>query len=340
MRTITALALAGTIGSTALAGPINPNHVAADATWVAHVDLDALRGSRLVQAIEDVNDAFQEINDQIAGEFDIDLQADLAGVTAFGRGEMGDEEGVDGVVLYGTAGLQEVIRLIEQEVPDHTRRSVGDRLVYEFAIDDDEAYASLHVDVAETRRPNNAAISPWTLHVAPTRNKRSTLDALVADNAGGNALAIDAPRGAMVYLAANNLDALIGHDDDPASRFLSSSESLTLTIAETDGEFSFYARLVTADEQTANDLLQMANGFLAMARMAGGDDPQVQAALDLSRHMLLTADGRVVELGFSAPVDELVESINILNTDVHVDYEDDDDGVEIRIEKDVQLNRQ
>ena len=66
-------------------------------------------------------------------------------------------------------------------------------------------------------------------------------------------------------------------------------------------------RAETRDEESAKNLRDVVNGFLALARLQAGSKPEFQA---LAQSLQLGGTGKTVELSFSVPgaVFDLIES--------------------------------
>src|SRR6056297_531668 len=98
---IGAILLAITVAGTAWAEPFRREHVAEDATWVVHIDGDAVRQSLVMQRLwqreiggwEDVEGRIAAIVDQMC----MDPSQDLSGILVYGP-ELGSPDGV--LIVY------------------------------------------------------------------------------------------------------------------------------------------------------------------------------------------------------------------------------------------------
>ena len=84
--TFAALALFAAVGQ---AAPLDSKNVAADAKWVVHVDVDAVRDSHVVKKAFETcpllkNDSGKHF-DMIRDKIGVDLRKDLHGITLYGR---------------------------------------------------------------------------------------------------------------------------------------------------------------------------------------------------------------------------------------------------------------
>ena len=115
------LALAAGLGWTAAAQaePLDLAQVAADAKWVAHLDVDALRASTVVEkawkkGLEMHKDAQAHL-DKLREKIGLDICKDVHGLTAYGK-EPGKHTGV----LIVHAKLDQKFLLDKaQKAPDH-----------------------------------------------------------------------------------------------------------------------------------------------------------------------------------------------------------------------------
>jgi hypothetical protein len=87
-------------GLTALAQakPLDFKHVPADVQWVAHLDVDAMRGSPVIEkafqaASEEWPDQLEGNMDRLHDEFGLDLQNGLHSITVYGK-QLGEPTGV------------------------------------------------------------------------------------------------------------------------------------------------------------------------------------------------------------------------------------------------------
>ena len=122
------LATAATIASPAIAGPLNPDYVPADAVWVVHLDVEAAAGSTVGGFVLEHAEAFDlaEGLEDFRDETGLDAVHDLHGVTLFGAGTP-EKTGV--AVLVTSAGIDAILE--QADGPDDadgvSLRSMGRR---------------------------------------------------------------------------------------------------------------------------------------------------------------------------------------------------------------------
>ena len=72
-----------------------------------------------------------------------------------------------------------------------------------------------------------------------------------------------------------------------------------------NGGISGTLRAEARDDESAKNMRDMLNGFMAIGRMQGQNNPQVQA---LMQSVTLGGSGRTIEIGFNVP-SELIEAV-------------------------------
>src|SRR5208283_2434536 len=113
--TFAALALLAAVGQ---AAPLDSKNVSADAKWVVHVDVDAVRDSQVVQKafdtcpmLKDSGKHFEILREKIG----LDLRTDLHGITLYGR----DTEKTHGVAIVFATVNQKLLLEKAEKATDH-----------------------------------------------------------------------------------------------------------------------------------------------------------------------------------------------------------------------------
>ena len=122
---IVCLAVLLGISRTAQAEPVNLKQVPADAKWLAHIDVDAVRASTVYQKIEA---KCMEMHKEIAGQLDMargiigmDPRKDLHGITMYGK-ELGKPTGV--LIVHAKVDPAPLLRM-SVLAPDHKVTKYG-----------------------------------------------------------------------------------------------------------------------------------------------------------------------------------------------------------------------
>jgi len=306
MRHVLAGLAAASLVTASTAGPINPEHVPADAKIVIHVDLEGLVESELGQFLMEHGDHLDDLK-EIEHELGIDPFEEIRDITVCLLGD--DEE--DAVILATVSdALEGVIDRIE-EYADELRHDVRRRWggdVHTLHMDGKEVQAL----VIEARRGYRVALSPggeWLRMVAETieGEERSLADTDLGHVRPG--------RGAFLFLAVNDISKLPFDHDDPPAQVLKRASGFTAEIGEDDGEVFARAALRLRERGDADRVIQIVQGLLALGALMDEDqvDREFRAALKLLRSIDLDVDGRMIEASFHHDLRDLVELMEALD---------------------------
>jgi hypothetical protein len=295
-RLLVAMLAVVCLSGMAWAAPLDMKQVGADAKWLAHLDVDAIRAATMSQKIHDFimekhPDAAEHL-EQFKAVWHFSPCDDLHGLTIWGA-QMKHETGVlivhakvDRAFLEGKA----------RQAPEHAETTYGKYTIHSwrdkhpmgphngrmvsgvFAKDDvvifgklDEVKAAL--DVFDGAKPNLAGKDSF--------------------------LATAVPAGATLLARVTG----IAEVDLPCkSPVVKKIESLAMAMGEKDGQSFVQAKAVVKDTETAEQIKTIVEGFGAMAKMMHGNDPEAMKLLNAAK---LTVDGTALTLTWSAPVDEV-----------------------------------
>lgn len=274
------------------AGPLDLRQVPAGAQWVAHVDVDTMRGPDVfVKAFEAVTERWSEVDDglrTLRDEFGLDLAKGLHSVTLYGN-QFGKPTGVlianvdvDRAALEGQ--MKTASGYTSQQHGSHTLHSWADEhgpmtgvfyspkiLVFGRA----EADVSAALDVLDGKSPALAG-------------KDSPLAAKV-------------PAGAMFVGRAIGLaDA----DLPWKSPLLKQSEAVATALTVSDDAVSCEVRLVAKEAEAAPQLKDVIHGAIAMITLQFGPDPGLT---DLVKAVKVDVAGKTVTVAWRAPLDQVWE---------------------------------
>jgi len=278
------------LASVTAAGPLEKARVAADATWLIHVDverlLDSAVGRFLLEHAEELDIDLDEF-DKIKREVGVDPRTDLKSVTLYGTG---DEPGEDAIIVaVTTARVDEAIKrlLANDDLPIRRRKFNGKR-VYVIGEKGRRHYLSIQRAGADRR---------IVVFSDDKRGFRNALDVL-ADVAPSismgrsNIPADDPQEGSLVFLSVGDIDAF--GDDGPASQIIRMSDGFTADLAEVNGVLTGRASVNAESPETANDISQVLRGLVALGRLMVTHQPELAPLLELADSLnIRTRDSRI-----------------------------------------------
>jgi hypothetical protein len=285
------------VAAAASAGPLELKQVSAEATWIVHFDVDAMRESTLVQRVYHkcvenwpaVQRHLREVTD-LVDHLGIDLTKDLHGLTAYGM-KAGDP---DGVFIVDANVDQKMLLEKADQAPEHQTAQHGTYVVHSWI----DAQGRKH------EHPMSGTIyKANTLIFAPTVELvKLALDVLDGKSpaAAGKAspLAAQIPAGTLIVVRASGLaDARLRWK----SPLLTQSETFGVMIGEREGKVSFEGRLTARSKEIAEKAKAVVDGARAMAELHHGQDAN---AMKVVNRLKASVADKTLCVEFSAPVDE------------------------------------
>ena len=291
---ICAAAMLGLV-SMAKAEPLELKQVAADAKWVVHIDVDAMRGSSVIEkAYYKVSDALKGAEqhlDKVRDYFGMDLRNDLHGVTVYSK-TIGRPDGV--LIVYANVDQKMLLEKAER-APDHKALKYG---AYELHSWIDAKGKKVEHPVAGTfYKPNVIVFAPT---FDALKAALDVLDGKSPSLAGkGSPLAAEIPAGTMVLARAVGL---AGAKLPWKSPLVTQSDTFSLALGESQGQSFADAKLVTKSAETAQQVKAVVDGARAMAELQHGNDAE---AMKLVRKFKVNADDKTICAEFRAPAEEV-----------------------------------
>jgi len=307
------------IGALGRSGPAELAYVPADAAVVAYADVKDVMSSEMRKRLRSVMPAEDEAKgrEEFKARTGIDLETDIDHVVAAmipkADGNGGWESGF--VAFRGrfdAVRLEALAREHGAVTEDYKSKRVI-RLPKDAKHEREAAPAETgkdgeaHVHVQPHARPNMivAFAEPGLVIVGDERAVKQAIDTAasgrdVTANAEVMRLVRDLENGANAW-AVGRFDLIANHArlpeglsaQMPAIKWFAAAGRVNGGIT---GSFRAEAR----DEEAARNLRDVANGFLALARMQAGSRPELQAAL---QSLQLTGSGTTVQLSFEVPAE-------------------------------------
>ena len=289
-----AVAIVLGLAASARAEPLNLNQVAADAKWVAHIDVDAVHASTVAhKALEQMEQKHPEMTEHLAKLKEVwkfNPRTDLHGVTIYGT-QIKKDTGVaivnakvDKQLLLDkakqapdykmiTRGKYELHTWTHSKGAQHGRSMAGafykpDVLV--FGASADEVAAAL--EVLDGTKPNIAAKS----------------DSPLVGNVPAGAI--------LVARAVDISEAKLPHSHPLAKQI----DTLALAVGENKSESFLEARVTVKQADVAQQVKAIVDGAVAMAALVHGQDADL---LKLINAVKVTADDKSVTVKWQAPAD-------------------------------------
>jgi hypothetical protein len=270
------------------AGPLHRADISADAAWLAHLDVDAMRSTAVGQFIQSEMDkpeaqaklaAFQAL-------FSFDLRIQLHAVSLYGSSKA-PEDGV--LILYADFDSGRLVTLA-RAAKDAQSTSHGQHTIYSWLDEKKHKHG--------TSQRVYAAIAGSQVIFGQRENRvAQALD--VVDGASANLATSPAfaPLGtagdtSFLEAAARNLDL-----PGPHAAILKLSKSVRLQVGEAQNQVAATLTLQANDEEVAGHITSIAQGLIALMKLQKDKPESVQFANALS----LKQDGAQVVVSLVLP---------------------------------------
>lgn len=288
---VTGLALLATAAGTARAEPLDPKQVPADAKWVLHVDMDAVRQSKvwgmvLGRANREAGGQLQQKLDAAATLLGSRFPEDLHGVTLLGRG-FTEESGV--MLVHANMDRQKLAALVKLN-PGYATSAYGDHEISKWT--DEKKGHTMYGSFAGDRRlvlGRSQEQVQAALDVLDGKGKALAAESLLA-SAGKGA-------GAMIYLAGDTLAEL--QKKQGASPILAQVNSAWLTIMEGDADLVVKGSVNAKSAEAAKQMQATLDGIKALVMLSGtgeAAEPKAKFAAEALQRAALSLSGSTLSL--------------------------------------------
>jgi hypothetical protein len=275
--------------------PSELSYVPADAALVAYCDVQQVMKSDLRQRLRKTLPNKEEGQAEFERETGINLEHDIDHVVAFLVPAQGQQP-YTGMLL--ASGRFDVVKLeaLARQHGGQVEEYRGKRLV---------SRAPEHGHGAPV---TVAFMAPGLVAVGETASIKRAIDGTGGANITSNRELMDLVQDldASNAWAVGRFDALMSHaklpqgvaNQIPAIRWFSAS-------GQVNGGFSGLLRAEARDDQAGQNLRDVVNGFLALAKLQAGEKPEMQA---LVSSLQVTGSGKTVALSFTLPA-EVIETL-------------------------------
>jgi hypothetical protein len=293
------LGLALLVGLAALtqAAPLDLKNVPADAKWLVHVDVDAIRASTVAKQVwhkglemhKDAEKHLAQLHDRLG----LDIRHDLHGVTLYGKKFVEHT----GVAIVNAKMDQKLLLDKAAKAPDHK--------VTKFGSYDLHSWTAKHH--GHTRTVWGAFYKPdWLVFASSEGELKAALERL---DGNGPELDKHSPLAGRVRPGATFLARAVGlaESDLPTRCVVAKQvESARVSMGEHEGESFFYAKIVFNSAETADQVRAVVEGFKALAGLHTGDDPQAKKLVDA---LHVTLRDRTLRLHWTAAAGDVWQQI-------------------------------
>jgi hypothetical protein len=288
-------ALAILLGLTALgrAEPLDLKHVAADATWLAHLDADALRASTLFQKAQ--QHFFEKHPDAqwhlsiIRDVWKFDPLTNLHSITLYGR----QIKRQTGVAVVHAKVDQPLLLERAKQAPNHETATYGKYDLHSWT----HAKGSRH-----ERTMTGVFYKPDILIFGPSADEvKAALDVLdgTKPNLSGHATELGAPAPANSVFFAKAF-GLAGADLPLEFPVIKQLDSLNVAVGEYQGQLFVQGKLTTKEAATAQQVKAVIEGGLALSALSHHEDAE---AIKLLGAVKVAQADKTVSVEWLATVD-------------------------------------
>jgi len=271
------------------AAPPDFAQVPAEVNWLVHVDVDALHGSTVFQQVSKKAVArWKSLAiplDKVSQQYGVDLAKDLHGMTVFGS-RLSRQKAL---LLMRADWASETFRQKLALAPDHS-----------VAADDPyEIHCFTQKDRGQVRPVAAACWKPGIFvfgqAAGEVKFSMEVLDGKRPSLSGRSPLlAAEVPVGTILVARMIQVGGCLPVE----SPLLKQTEQIDFVCGENAGEWFLDAKLQAKTPEAAQQVKQVAEGLLAMARLRQAGDADSLKLLD---RIQLRSDDRTIELDFHAP---------------------------------------
>ena len=274
------------------AAPLDMKHVAADAKWVMHLDVDAMRNSVVIEkayhkCLQMQPEAGQHL-DTVQAMIGMDLRTGLHGITCYGP-QVGKHKGV--LIVLGDM-KQQVLLDKAKAAPGHQMTKYGDCELYTWTMKKGD----------QEHQATGAFFKPNVLVFSGTADEtKAALDVLsgkAASKAGQKCpLACPVCPGAILLSRAVDVSPNIAKTRCPVIKNVLSWD---ICMGEDKGESFLHEEFVANTPEIAAQFKAVADGIKAVVSLNLGADSPVAKSINGAS---VTCEGQKLTVKWSAPAE-------------------------------------
>jgi hypothetical protein len=286
----------------AFGGSLVKSRVSGSANWVAHADIEQFNKTQIGRLIREElrNQGVEEELTNFANVFSFHPLDDVRNVTIYGNGQ----DPKKAVVLFESKFDKEQLLTVLRFNPSYEETKYSD--------------ITIHSWVDEKKQdPNDSNAGKMygcfyndelVVMGAGLEAVKQAIDVLngSARNAAigvFNQAALNT-KGAFFTAAANTVGEIVG--EDPEAAVLREGEQLGLAIGETESKFYIDLSLTAKSEEAAQAISKIAEGIIALAILAGEEQPKLA---ELAKKLKLSCEQNTVRVHFESDAEAVVQSL-------------------------------
>lgn len=279
----------------AWAGPANPKHVAPDAKWYIHLDLDNARETAIFKELLDavrLQFPLDETLAQLKQAIGVNPLTDITGVTVYNTSF---EKDAAAVIFYAKVE-QALLTAALANNPDYKQQAYGKHTFHTWT------------DPNDGKTKNGCF---WGEGVVVMGDRVETLqaaiDVLDGKAKSGSSLIKEHKKSEFLYAAAD----LAQSDDKNVSQLLSNSEAATASASEEQGTFALTLNLTAKTAEQANQLKTILDGLKAFGQL--GAAKETPTAAGLIKQVSVSVEGARVTARFQHDSKTLLQALQKLH---------------------------
>jgi hypothetical protein len=281
----TIVALLVGVSTYALADPLDGNQVAADARWVVHIDLDAVKTATLAEKAQKRWLSNESVRQQLAAVkmlTGVDPAKDLHGVTFYGT-RLAQDTGV--VIVHANFDANRLLGIVRGK-PGYDATNYDSHALHAW---------TERKDTPGEHRVTGCILGPELLIVGrDAAEVRAALDVLGGKSAvlaaSDSPLAGEVPEGAVVVASVTGLTEAQVPFKSP---IINQSELFWVALGERDGEVFGQLKFVAKSDEVAKQIEDIARGLRAMALLQHGSDDEAKRIIE---RLTVTMSQRTVQV--------------------------------------------
>ena len=292
---VTAVAAVLALATIGRAEPLDVKKVAADAKWVVHVDVDAMRDSvvlnKAYKKCMEMHKEAAERMDKLPGMIGMDPRKDLHGITVYGK----DLDKRKGVLILHADVNQELLKEKAAKAPDHKVAKCGDYEVHSWTM-------KCHKG---TQTVNGAFFKPNVMVFASSQDAVEAALAVLA----GKSPAItgeDSPLARRTLPGSMFIARAVAVDPKTRCPVLKQADSYRIALGENDGKSFYRAQLNMKSTEAVAQVKAITEGFRAILSLNKGMDADVLKLVD---GLKVAGEGKTLSISWSAKADDVWAAI-------------------------------
>ena len=301
---IFSLAAGLTVATASLhASPLDRAQVSADAKWLLHVDIDALRKTQLGTSL--MKTVVAQAGEDLKEDANIDLPAlvkSTSSIMAYGTDYKSGKDGKGVLIWQGSKEIEQIASAFLVQQAEATKAGSGNvKLAREgaqpvYAFGDD-----MHIVV----RPGGGLILGRSVDQIDLATKVLEGKAASLKDKPTFTEYATLPGGFFFMALAEgfNKDAEV----PPQANVLKLADGGRLAVGEADGKLRVQLTLDAKNKDVTQQIQQVVQGLLAIATLSLGDEPDLQA---LIRDTKVNTDEKRVSLELAIPVATALKHLN------------------------------